>query len=434
MAVSVMITILFMMLKSGSSLLQVKKYSPAYVISTSQICWRGATEEASRHNTWSSSQRKIKICSSISMSSRHQTQTTGMLLSNSWNKTPFHTAFTRHRRLSSKHFMSSQDQEAVGVTQQWNADSEVLTTITSSKNPTMKRIKMLLSKRKARTESSRTVLEGLRLVMDVCQLDLNNDAGTASQHVETVIVSELALNHPTQGLELKRVLLRLINQQHVTVCMATDEVIQSCSDTITSQGILAVCKIPANHTPDIYGADNYGGMYVVLDGLSDPGNVGTLLRTCVAVGDVKAVILLPGSCDVWNPKALRSAMSATFQIPIVSCASFGDCIDLLTECDVMTSRNFFAATMETSSESSMPQSSPAHYSIQWRPSVTDDKSSVALCIGSEGNGLSKEVRDAISNGSIQSVHVPMQNQMESLNAAVCGSVILFEYARQRDTK
>jgi len=157
-------------------------------------------------------------------------------------------------------------------------------------------------------------------------------------------------------------------------------------------------------------------------------------RTCVAVGGVKAVILLPGSCDVWNPKALRSAMSATFQIPIVSCASFGDCIDLLTECDVMTSRNFFAATMETSSESSMPQSSPAHYSIQWRPSVTDDKSSVALCIGSEGNGLSKEVRDAISNGSIQSVHVPMQNQMESLNAAVCGSVILFEYARQRDTK
>jgi TrmH family RNA methyltransferase len=159
--------------------------------------------------------------------------------------------------------------------------------------------------------------------------------------------------------------------------------------------------------------------YLVLDGVADPGNVGTLLRSSVAVG-AAGVVLLPQCCNVWNPKAIRSAMGCTFQIPIVTVDSWSDAQQvLLQEC------NMYAATMEEESDSGTVSSIP-HYKVDWTASNIPS----ALVIGSEGNGLSHSVREAVADGTIQAIHITMEAGIESLNAAVCGSVILFEYQRQ----
>ena len=163
---------------------------------------------------------------------------------------------------------------------------------------------------------------------------------------------------------------------------------------------------------------------MLLDGVSDPGNVGTLLRTSVAVG-VKSVLLLPGTCDVWNPKTVRSAMGATFYTPTRSVSSWEEAVQVLQ--DEYTCKAIWAATMLDEEDGSGAVNTP-HYEVDWKSQAS------ALVIGSEGAGLSAEVREALetnSKNSIRAVHVPMENAMESLNAAVCGSVILFEYLRQQ---
>ncbi|EED95766.1 predicted protein [Thalassiosira pseudonana CCMP1335] len=149
--------------------------------------------------------------------------------------------------------------------------------------------------------------------------------------------------------------------------------------------------------------------YLILDGLSDPGNVGTLLRSCAA-SQVTALILLPNSCDVWNPKAVRSAMGASFRVPVLELTNADDKDGALDQ-----------------------KKSLAHFQVDWIRHTKDDSKSgggSAIILGREGEGLRREVRAAIKQGSISTVHIPMADGVESLNAAVCGSVIMFERMRQ----
>ena len=204
------------------------------------------------------------------------------------------------------------------------------------------------------------------------------------------------------------------NSLSLNIQVGTPQVLKACSDTVTPQGIVAIVQIP---TFSLDKSKKFP-FYLVLDGVSIPGNVGTLLRSSVAVG-AAGVVLLPQCCDVWNPKAIRSAMGCTFQIPIVSVDSWSDAQVLLHEC------NIYAATMEENAESGTV--SIPHYEIDWAASSTTPS---ALIIGSEGNGLSHPVRKAVADGTIQATHIPMEAGIESLNAGVCGSVMMFEYQRQ----
>lgn len=237
--------------------------------------------------------------------------------------------------------------------------------------------------------------------------------------------------------------------------LVAPDVFLSCSDTMTPQGIVAVVDIPnydnnnnnnrLDHPPPL------PPFHLVLDGVSDPGNLGTLLRSSLAVG-VALVVLLPGCCDVWNPKAVRSAMGASFVLPaICHCDSWDDGLAALRDVGVQT---IYAATMMDGDDEletkqydkhnkSTPTTALAHsasipyFDVDWT------KESSALIIGSEGNGLSAEVRAALlmkkkvevedpegDSCVVRATHLPMQEGIESLNAAVCGSVILFEYSRQ----
>ena len=309
--------------------------------------------------------------------------------------------------------------------------------ITSSKSQTVKTIKALLTKRKKRNEFSQTVVEGPRMVFDLLEnpktrnlvrqvlVSAQNEHDFRDDYLSRLI-SSLDDNNENQEKK-KEVLVQLVHP---------DVFNKDCTDTISPQGIVAIVDIPNNNDIDSnVGAttNTIGGtpMYLVLDGVSDPGNLGTLLRTSLAC-NVAGVVLLPDCCDVWNPKAVRSSMGASFQIPIIESPSWNDALSMLKSKGVQT---VYAATMieNDDNDDDAPNSSVSYYDVNW----TDGPS--ALVIGSEGNGLSTTVREDLTRKKkktategivIGATHIPMGAGIESLNAAVCGSVILFEYSRQ----
>eukprot|EP00527_Entomoneis_sp_CCMP2396_P007120 CAMPEP_0198142210 /NCGR_PEP_ID=MMETSP1443-20131203/5074_1 /TAXON_ID=186043 /ORGANISM="Entomoneis sp., Strain CCMP2396" /LENGTH=379 /DNA_ID=CAMNT_0043805179 /DNA_START=95 /DNA_END=1234 /DNA_ORIENTATION=- len=284
--------------------------------------------------------------------------------------------------------------------------------ITSTQSTTVKRIKMLLQKRKKRTEMGQTVVEGPKIIMDLLRNDQTRNL------VNTVLIDQDKAGDYMSELS---------SYTSINILFATHQVLLACSDTVTPQGIIATVDIPSfddwAHMPK---SKNSNPLYLVLDGVSDPGNTGTLIRTAIATG-VSGIIQLPGCCDIWNPKAIRSAMSASFLMPSYSMDSWDEVEQHLVQ--DLGVRGIWAATMMDSSDDDGDgkfRGSLPHFKVDWRQSPT------ALVIGSEGAGLSKQVRASLGQpqSNIRAVHVPMHPGIESLNAAVCGSVILFEYLRQ----
>jgi len=335
------------------------------------------------------------------------------------------SAFVRTWRAESRRHVQSGGERSFfrGIRHIHATDSNLMENIISSpKSTTVKKIQSLLSKRKKRLEYGQTVVEGPRMVFDLLQ-----NPKTQSLVRQVLISTDAFAEHFQQRL------LALPSSVSPHIQLATPDILKVCSDTVTSQGIVSLVD-----TPQLDLTASVGGkhpFYLVLDGVSDPGNVGTLLRSSLAVG-VAGVLLLPGCCDVWNPKAVRSAMGASFQLPILEVATWDQAIEVMV--NEMSVKQVYAATMMEEEEDKIPcnnEFNEFHWSIDWlaRPS--------ALVVGSEGNGLSAEVRKALiehrnvgheQSYHIGAVHVPMEAGIESLNAAVCGSVIMFEYARQRN--
>jgi TrmH family RNA methyltransferase len=200
-------------------------------------------------------------------------------------------------------------------------------------------------------------------------------------------------------------------------------------------------QIPEPFNP-LFNPSKNSPFYLVLDGLADPGNVGTLLRSCAA-SNVDALILLPDSCDVYNPKAVRSAMGASFRVPVLDLGDsrvaddlkprdFEELLELFEQCGIDSTR-VFAATMEDSASQPngrLLRTSMPHYKVDWIANTAGESGGAAVILGKEGEGLRNEVCNAVQQGKISTVHVPMAQGTESLNAAVCGSVIMFERMRQ----
>ncbi|KAL3791573.1 hypothetical protein ACHAW5_000876 [Stephanodiscus triporus] len=331
-------------------------------------------------------------------------------------------------------------------------------------NPkTSKTVKLFKSVHRAnkskRSELGLTVAEGVRLLADILSKE------ESRRLVRRIVISESLLSGGNDGAEgntsdqyqkqLQHWLRmideesRLRNEEKIdedtdggtcvhtcSIYVGTDEVVSACSGTVTSQGVVALVDIPPPYNPLLTVSavvENESSIsmpppfYLILDGLSDPGNVGTLLRTCAA-SYASALILLPGGCDVWNPKAVRSSMGASFRVPVLDISTiseeeepFDQVLVFLQRCGV-TSNRIFAATMENAGNSV----SLAHYDIDF----TMSGGGAAIILGREGEGLRSEVRNAVKSGIISTVHVPMAPDTESLNAGVAGSVIMFERMRQ----
>ena len=173
-------------------------------------------------------------------------------------------------------------------------------------------------------------------------------------------------------------------------------IMAAASDTKTPPGLLAIIPFPAFALPP-------SSFVLVLDRLSDPGNLGTLLRTAAAAG-VEAVFLMPGTVDAYSPKVVRAAMGAHFHLPITQLL-WDELATRLTGLEV-----WLAEARE----------GERYDRVDWRGPC-------ALVIGSEAEGSSAAAR----RFAPRRVHIPMPGQAESLNAAVAAGVLLFEAARQK---
>lgn len=256
--------------------------------------------------------------------------------------------------------------------------------IESLANPHVKHFRSLAADRKDRRRERLFVLEGVRLVADALA-----HAGPP----------ELALYAPEQleQTEAGRALLQQLEGQRWAQ-PATAAVVAAAADTVQPQGVMALARWPQVEpgTP---------GIVLVLDAIQDPGNLGTLLRSAEAVG-VAELLCLKGAADLFSPKVVRAAMGAHFRLAMEQDLSWEQVGERLEFVD-----HVYAAD----AGASMP-----YYAADWRQPT-------ALIIGNEAHGLSDDAR-ALAR---KLVGIPMRGRAESLNAAVAGSIILFEAQRQR---
>ena len=185
----------------------------------------------------------------------------------------------------------------------------------------------------------------------------------------------------------------------VRIVMVPADVMESLSPAKTPQGVLSVCGMPDRTLPERL----TGKRYVVLDGVQDPGNVGTILRTADAFS-ADGLLLVNACADLYNPKTVRATMGAVFRCPVWNCN--------------------VSALRELLTASGLPL-----YGAALRADTLDarsvDYSRCAVAIGSEGRGLSAEMLAACD----QTVLIPMRAHCESLNAAIAATVLLWEAAR-----
>ena len=252
--------------------------------------------------------------------------------------------------------------------------------ITSKQNPKLKLTRALAGKSKERREEKAFLAEGVRLI---------EEALTANWPMRFVLYSD-ELNERGQQLRKK------IEERGIDAEKVESGLLNSLSETKTSQGILAILELTNLPIP------NLPNFILIPDQIREPGNLGTLLRTASATG-VQAVFLPPETTDAFAPKVVRAGMGAHFRLPIYSLN--WDEIKLKVQ-----GLDVYLADMNGQS--------------CWE---TDLRKPLALIIGGEAEGASNEARKLAN----VVVNIPMPGKVESLNAAVAGSVLIFEVIRQR---
>lgn len=257
--------------------------------------------------------------------------------------------------------------------------------ITSTSNARVKELMQLQKKSKVRNEQGVFLVEGVKMYQEIPQGQLVK-----------VYVSE------TFADKQKEEINRLKDRRKLEYL--SDHVFQYVSDTKTPQGILCVVRQSSYCLEDILEAED--AHLLVLDNLQDPGNLGTILRTAEGAG-VTGIIISKESVDIYNPKVIRSTMGSIYRVPFVYVEDLKEAIAKVKAHGIFT----YAAHLDGKNS----------YDKE------DYTKKTAFLIGNEGNGLRKEIADLADTW----IRIPMQGQVESLNAAIATSVLMFETARQR---
>lgn len=255
--------------------------------------------------------------------------------------------------------------------------------ITSTGNTRVKNVIQLQTRARARKDSRQFVAEGFRMVSEA-----------PADRIVSIYASE-TFARCNSGY------MSTIQVPYETV---SDNVFAQMSDTRTPQGILAVIKMAEYGIGDIIAHDNC--LYVIVENLQDPGNLGTIIRMSEAAG-VDGIIMSPNTVDIYNPKTIRSTMGSLYRVPFVYADDFAGTLEQMKSKGV----ELYAAHLEGSVEYTEPDYTKAS----------------AFVIGNEGNGLT----DAVTNICSNRIRIPMAGKVESLNAAIAASVLTFEAARQR---
>jgi RNA methyltransferase, TrmH family len=258
--------------------------------------------------------------------------------------------------------------------------------ITSFQNPKMKWVRSLLDSRQEREQAQAFVIEGVRLVeeaMNARWLPMTAFFSPKVSERGRSLVEQLI----GQGCEIEEI---------------ADSLMEKITGTDTPQGILAVLPIRKPETPLNI------NLALIADEIRDPGNLGTLLRTCSAAG-VQQVFLTPGSTDPFSPKVLRAGMGAHFRIPIQTLAWD----NIYAQCKELNRPPLRLFLAEANRGKSC-----------WE---IDLRQPLALIIGGEAFGAGQLARRSVDD----LVYIPMPGNTESLNAAIAAGILLFEVIRQR---
>jgi len=255
--------------------------------------------------------------------------------------------------------------------------------ITSARNPKVQWVRSLQARSKARREERLFVVEGVRLVEEALQ------AG---------VMARLVLYSGEVG-EREAKLLQRFSAQGCPLEEVTPDVMGRASDTQTPQGVLAVLPIQPLPLPPRL------DFVFIPDGVRDPGNLGTMLRTAAAAG-ANAVLLPPGTVDVYSPKVVRAAMGAHFRLPL-HLAGWEEITAILKGAGL---------------ESFLADSGGEQVYT-----LADFRAPLALILGGEAEGAGNTARRLADTR----VRIPMPGGAESLNAAIAAAVLMFEVVRQR---
>jgi TrmH family RNA methyltransferase len=259
----------------------------------------------------------------------------------------------------------------------------------SPQNPKIKLVRQLQQK-KFRDKEKKFVVEGIHLVEEIIKTTPNSQLPTPK--IEYIVYSE--------GLKDKKVIKKLLDLE-IECYEVGDKVMDSLAQTETPQGILAVVQKPEYRIEDVLTED---ALIVICIGISDPGNLGTIIRTADAVG-ASGVLLSENCVDLYNDKVIRATQGAIFHLPVVE----GKISETVKRLNGKTIK-IVAAVLGVKKD---------YREIKY-------KLPVAVMIGSESRGIPQDIL-ALTD---EQVKIPIYGQAESLNAAVAAGVILYEIVRQ----
>lgn len=235
--------------------------------------------------------------------------------------------------------------------------------ITSVNNPLIKEL-IKLKQKKFRDKEKKFIVEGYNIIEE------------AKDYITLII---------TSSKEDENI---LPNVEHILV---PKEIIGKLSETVTPQGIIGICNYVTSR-------ENFEGNVLVLDGLQDPGNIGTLIRTAICF-DFNTIYITDNSCDIYNEKVLRATQGGIFKVNIIR-KNINDIIDDLKK------KGYYI--VGTSLKNGIPLND------------INFKNLNAIILGNEGNGVSKET---IERSNINA-YIPINTSMESLNVAIAGGIIM----------
>ncbi|MDT3700238.1 MAG: RNA methyltransferase [Thermincola sp.] len=264
--------------------------------------------------------------------------------------------------------------------------------ITSRQNSLVKYIRSLRDK-KIREQEGRFLIEGFNFV---------SEALASGIVLEKLIISERAKKNLSTAE-----LIRHIGSPE-SIVRVSDSVMEYMSETETPQGVMALLKIA--EVPLTSLQVQLTSVFIILDGIQDPGNVGTVIRTADAFG-AAGVILTKGCADIYNAKTLRSTMGSVFHLPVLRDIAAAEVVQFLQSQGV----NIAVTCLE-------PEALPVEDSNILFP--------LALVFGSEARGVSDEMRQA----GDWLIKVPMAGRAESLNVAVAAGIMIYEASRRLRSK
>jgi TrmH family RNA methyltransferase len=259
---------------------------------------------------------------------------------------------------------------------QWETGEKI---ITSAENPRIKRAQKLKT-RKGRDREGLFLLEGKKLLLEALK---------SKFRVEDIFILDDGVNRNE---------LTELDAYGIKPTLVPAHIFKLLTETETPQGFLATVAKPEAQLPK-------SGSLVVLDRLQDPGNVGTMIRSADAAG-FAGVIFVKGTVDPFAGKTVRAAAGAILRLPFYFAEDEAAVFSIVNAAGIRS----FACTMFA--EKSYTEA--------------DLRGDIALIVGNEGGGISQD----FLAGAAERIYIPMREQSESLNAAVAGSIFMFEKRRQ----